>query len=91
MWIDTKRLAVEGLQPPAPPLRPQEARCGMIRQDDAKITVLPCFVRAVGRLAFAVGRLHVVLLVFAQIFPGAVRCGAGRRPRQQSETWHNLY
>ena len=23
MWVDTKRLAVQGLQPPAPPLRPQ--------------------------------------------------------------------
>lgn len=30
MWVDTKRLAVQGLQPPAPPLRAQEAFHGAL-------------------------------------------------------------
>ncbi|CAL1147798.1 unnamed protein product, partial [Cladocopium goreaui] len=34
MWIETKRLAVEGLQPPAPPLRPQEVLFGAVQGED---------------------------------------------------------
>jgi len=34
MRIDTKRLAVQGLQPPAPPLRPQEVLFGAVGGED---------------------------------------------------------
>ena len=66
MWIETKRLAVEGLQPPAPPLRPQEARYGKMMQNDATTTVL------YRRLAFAVGRMHGKSRWFQVLF-GAVQ------------------
>ena len=80
MWIDTKRLAVQGLQPPAPPLRPQEAFHGALF-DVIYLTLqweLHLYFDALMRWPFFCLSL------------GALWCSGRRRSGQQFETGHEF-
>lgn len=80
MRIDTKRLAVQGLQPPAPPLRPQEAFHGALF-DVIYLTLqweLHLYFDALMRWPF----------FFLSL--GALWCSGRRRSGQQFETGHEF-